>query len=132
MKKLCPCFSGKPYSECCKWYHEGNLPENALVLMRSRYAAYALGLADYIMRTTHPDNPHFSADSDRWKKEIVQFSQNTHFEGLKILEFTDGPQSAYVAFTAYLRQEGEDVSFTERSHFIKVGESWLYKEGKIC
>lgn len=45
-KNLCPCHSQKCYEECCKRYHEGAAAENALILMRSRYSAYALQLAD--------------------------------------------------------------------------------------
>ncbi|HSW86593.1 MAG TPA: YchJ family metal-binding protein [Rhabdochlamydiaceae bacterium] len=131
MKKLCPCFSDIPYSECCKRYHDGSLAENALVLMRSRYSAYALHLADYIIKTTHPSNSGFSSDIKEWKKDILQFSQTTQFNGLKISEFTDGDSSAYVTFTAYLSQGNQDVSFTERSSFVKEGDKWFYKSGVI-
>ncbi len=124
---LCPCCSQKPYCECCKRYHDGAPAENALALMRSRYAAYALHLADYIVATTHPDNPAYSPDSSSWKKEILRFSHNTSFVGLKIVEFIDGAKSAYVTFTAYLKQNGQDATFTEKSHFVKVGGRWFYK-----
>lgn len=128
---LCPCHSGKPYQECCKAYHAGQLPENALALMRSRYAAYALHLADYIMQTTHPDNRSYSSDEVHWKKEILKHYKQTDFYGLKILDFIDGPKEAYVIFTAYLRQDRRDMSFTERSRFLKEGDSWLYESGEI-
>ncbi len=45
----CPCGSGLKYKKCCQKYHKGALPSTALLLMKSRYSAYALGLADYIM-----------------------------------------------------------------------------------
>ncbi len=128
-KKLCPCHSGKWYRDCCKPYHEGKLPENALLLMRSRYAAYALGLADYIIATTHPSNPDYSAPTEQWKQEILAFSNQTRFLGLTIHTFLDGPSEAYVAFTAHLEQNGIDASFTEKSRFFKEGERWLYTEG---
>lgn len=126
----CPCWSGKVYEGCCRRYHDGVLPENALALMRSRYAAYALGLADYIMATTHPDNPAYTADVKTWKQNILEFSKNTRFEDLKILEFIDGPQNAYVTFTAYLKQSGRDATFTEKSYFVKEGARWLYHSGE--
>ena len=47
----CPCCSGKS-AICCQKYHKGLTPENALVLMRSRYSAYALGVGDYLIETT--------------------------------------------------------------------------------
>jgi len=125
--KSCPCHSQKPYQECCKRYHEGIPAENALLLMRSRYAAYALGLAEYIMHTTHPKNPVFNPQFELWKKEILTFSRSTAFTGLKILEFIDGPQIAFVTFTASLKEGNKDLSFTEKSEFEKIGNQWFYK-----
>lgn len=94
--------------------------------MRSRYAAYALHLADYIIDTTHPENPSYSNKRAEWRKEILQFSQTTSFEGLKILEFIDGEKTATVTFTASLKQGGRDTTFTEKSQFAKVNGHWLY------
>jgi SEC-C motif domain protein len=127
----CPCHSGKAYCECCKFYHTGKLPENALALMRSRYAAYALQLTDYILRTTHPANPGYSSDKEHWKKEILKNYKHTDFYGLKIVDFIDGPIEAYVTFTAYLKEKGRDRSFTERSRFLNVDGRWLYESGVI-
>ena len=132
---LCPCSSQKSYRECCKKYHDGALPENALLLMRSRYSAYALQLAEYIIKTTHPDNPSYSTNSQMWKREILQFTSSTQFEGLKIIEFIDGHDKATVVFTAYLRQgrdgSSHNATFTEKSIFVKIGEEWLYKSGTL-
>jgi SEC-C motif-containing protein len=127
---LCPCHSGKSYSVCCKPYHTGKLPEHALALMRSRYSAYALQLTDYIMQTTHPQNPVYSSDRRLWKKEIHSHYKETDFYGLKIVDFIDGSQEAYVTFTAFLKQASHDFSFTERSRFLKVNGKWLYESGE--
>jgi SEC-C motif-containing protein len=128
--KDCPCFSGKPYEECCGKCHAGALPETALALMRSRYAAYAVGNADYLMDTTHPDNPAYSLDRQGWKKKILEFSKNTRFEGLTIVDFIDGKEEAFVTFTAYLKQGDHDASFTEKSRFLKITGKWLYVSGE--
>ncbi len=127
----CPCHSQKLYRDCCERYHKGEPPENALALMRSRYAAYALGLVDYIIATTHPKNSHYLEDHTKWKEEILRFSQATHFEGLTIHEFVDDAQTAYVTFTAILKQKGNDASFTEKSRFEKVDGRWLYRDGQM-
>lgn len=37
----CPCFSGKPYGECCKPFHEGEKKPQPVEVMRARYAAFA-------------------------------------------------------------------------------------------
>jgi len=59
LTNFCPCCSLREYDLCCKPFHEGVLPENALQLMRSRYAAYVLNMPDYIVATTHPASPQF-------------------------------------------------------------------------
>jgi len=49
----CPCGSGKKYKDCCfRWHKITNAP-NALLLMKSRFTAYAVGNAEYIIKTTH-------------------------------------------------------------------------------
>lgn len=123
----CPCASKAQYHKCCKPYHDGAPAENALHLMRSRYAAYALGLADYIIDTTHNEHPEYSRDRNAWKKSIENFSKSTNFDHLTIDEFVDGEQTATVSFTAHLRQGGNDASFGEKSYFVKENNRWFYK-----
>lgn len=119
------------YSTCCQPYHDGALPENAEVLMRSRYSAYALQLADYIIQTTHPSNPAYTADKRLWKEEILQFCRDMQFTGLHIEEFVEGPERATVTFTAQLKQGDFDASFREKSLFIKEDGRWFYASGEI-
>lgn len=130
IQHICPCGSGENYLSCCSRYHKGMLPENALALMKSRYAAYAMQQADYIIKTTHPANPLYMQDVKAWKMHILQFSRSTEFRKLEILDFIDGDIEAFVTFTAHLIQNGQDVSFTEKSRFQKIGKQWLYKEGQ--
>lgn len=123
----CPCLSGKPYYECCKAYHQRKqLPENALLLMRSRYSAYALCLIDYIIATTHPENPSYLPNKSEWKKQIQFFCQQTEFEGLDILEFQEYHDEAFVTFLARLKQGKNNASFKEKSRFKKLSDRWLY------
>jgi SEC-C motif-containing protein len=129
MSNLCPCHSGAPYTTCCQPYHEGLPAENALKLMRSRYSAYALHLADYIIATTHPQNPAYQTNHPKWKKEILDHTHKTAFESLKILEFVDGKTEATVTFHAGLSQHHQDISFTEKSSFLKVDGRWYYLSG---
>jgi SEC-C motif domain protein len=123
---MCPCCSGKNYTECCAPYHLGKEPPNALALMRSRYSAYAKGNAEYIIRTTHRKNPYYLRDTELWKKEIQMFCRQTKFTGLDILSFEDEKDIAYVTFTAHLEQNNQDVSFSEKSLFEKVDNHWRY------
>lgn len=127
----CPCTSGSPYKECCGRYHAGQKPEDALVLMKSRYCAYVRKNIDYIVKTTHPLNHSRNKSTARWKQELAEFANNTQFLGLRIIEFVDGDKSATVTFTAYLMQADRDISFTEKSTFLKVKGQWLYQSGEI-
>ena len=123
----CPCGSQKKYKKCCAVYHKGALAPNALILMKSRYSAYATGNADYIIKTTHPENPDFTTERTSWKKDIDIFSKHTEFLGLKIIEFIDGEEEAYVTFEASL----SSGLLTEKSRFLKSDERWLYVDGLI-
>ncbi|DAB39509.1 MAG: zinc chelation protein SecC [Sulfuricurvum sp. GWF2_44_89] len=122
---LCPCHSGKKYKQCCQPYHRGILPSTAEKLMRSRYSAFALGLAEYIMATTHPNNSDYTEETERWRKSILNFSQTTRFLGLKIGEFSDGKEEAFVRFEAIL----DGGSLCEKSRFLNVEGKWLYESG---
>jgi SEC-C motif-containing protein len=128
----CPCCSGRPYAQCCQKYHRGLLPKNALALMRSRYSAYALGLAEYIIETTHSDSPHWVANRKQWLHQIQAFSREVSFDGLEILETKNEDGVAFVAFVAHLSKEGTDLTFTEKSRFFKQGQAWKYVDGKIA
>ncbi|MGL1617823.1 YchJ family protein, partial [Vibrio parahaemolyticus] len=58
----CPCGSAVDYAGCCGRYHLGAEPPTAATLMRARYSAFALGLEDFLMATSHsttrPGTPH--------------------------------------------------------------------------
>lgn len=130
MSKLCPCHSQRSYKQCCEPFHnKTKTPENAVDLMRSRYSAYAMGLADYIISTTHPLNPAYSKDKELWKQQIVHFSKGTKFVDLKILESSLEENRSYVTFHAILFQGSKDISFKERSCFLKENDVWLYYSG---
>ncbi len=123
----CPCQSGYKYKKCCAMYHKGAVVKNALLLMRSRYSAYAVGDSAYIMRTTHPENPDFSEDITTWRTSIDLFCQQTEFENLEILEWSDGAEEAFVTFRATL----SSGVMIEKSRFLQVSERWLYVDGII-
>lgn len=119
----CPCGSGLKYKKCCKTYHDGKVPKSALLLMKSRYSAYALNQYKYIIKT------HYK--STETIESIKEFSENTTFEKLEILEFLDGENEAFVTFRANLFTNNNDSSFTEKSRFIKENEKWFYIDGEM-
>ena len=131
-KKLCPCQSRKPYRDCCEKYLDGKKkPQNAKDLMRSRFSAYALSDADYIIKTSHPKNVCFRKDLKTLKEEVLRFCKETSFENLEILDFIEEKDKAFVTFIAYLKADKKDITFTEISHFEKQNGKWLYIDGQL-
>lgn len=127
----CPCHSNLPYTQCCKKLHQGSLPSDALSVMRARYCAYALGLVDYIIHTTHVDNSIYSRDLASWKKSLKQFCSQTQFSNLEIVHFEQQGNLAYVSFIASLQQKNEVFALIEKSTFKKEGNRWLYLAASI-
>ena len=126
----CPCGSLQKYKKCCKVFHDKiKLPKTALELMKSRFTAFSVQNADYIIFTTHKDNPDFTNDIKSWKADILDLSQNTNLEKLEILDFSEEDAEdteSFVTFKATLKQYNNDISFTEKSRFLKENGNWLY------
>jgi len=123
--ETCLCGSGLSYSECCKPYHEGALPDTAEQLMRSRFTAYAYRIADYLIQTwdasKRPANIDFSKETAHWQK-------------LQILNCKKGratDSKGLVEFKAFYGQDREDYFMHELSRFVKKGRHWFYLDGVI-
>ena len=128
---MCPCGSLKKYKKCCKPFHDKiTFPKTALELMKSRYCAFFICNPEYIIFTTHEKNPDFTSNIDLWKKSIIDFSKNTKFMNLEILDFIDEKES-FVTFKVTLFQNDEDISFIEKSRFLKVNDIWFYVDGEF-
>jgi len=125
--KACPCGSSYKYKKCCSIYHKGALAPTALLLMKSRYCAYAVGDSRYIIKTTHPDNPDYTDDIKSWEESILNFSRQTYFLGLKIIDFTEGEEEAFVTFIAHL----SSGDLKEKSRFLKHNGQWMYMDGEF-
>lgn len=95
--------------------------------MRSRYAAYVAGDVDYIIATTDPEGPQFQADRPAWARSIAAFSEATRFEQLEIRAASPvDDERGEVEFFVRLSRGGDDVSFVERSSFVRRDGRWLY------
>lgn len=129
---ICPCGSLKKYKKCCKPFHDKiTFPKTALELMKSRFSAFAVLIADYIIFTTHENNSDYISDLKLWNQDIMNFSKNTRFERLEILDFIEGEVESFVTFKATLFQDNTDISFIEKSRFLKVEDKWLYIDGQF-
>jgi len=127
----CPCGSDVKYKKCCQAFHKGKLSKTALELMKSRYSAFYVGDANYIIKTTHKENPDFTLDIKQWKDDILSFSKNSDFKKLTILDFIDLGSEAFVTFRVELYIDSKDNSFIEKSRFLKSNNQWLYHSGEI-
>ena len=132
VNSICPCGSLKKYKKCCKIFHDNiKNPSNALELMKSRFSAFTFLRSDYIIKTTHQQNCDFSLDTFSWRDDIEKFSKNTNFEKLEILDFIDSEIESFVTFKATLFQNKKDISFIEKSRFLKENNIWLYVDGEF-
>ena len=95
--------------------------------MRSRFSAYALGLVEYVVVTTHPDGPQWRQDL---ALNVQHFCNTTSFDGLTVHGADHDGDEGHVSFTAHLRRNGRDASFGERSTFYRVDGRWLYHSGE--
>ncbi|MGY4857052.1 YchJ family protein [Cryobacterium sp. AP23] len=116
----CPCLSGNSYAECCGRLHSGQArAATAEMLMRSRYSAFAVGDADYLLRTWHP----------RSRPTTLELDPGVHWLRLDIERTQTGgllDTEGIVEFTAHARQDGVRTQQHEVSRFEKVAGEWLY------
>ncbi|TFB46597.1 hypothetical protein E3O23_17560 [Cryobacterium tagatosivorans] len=116
----CPCLSGETYGECCGPLHagQGSAP-TAERLMRSRYAAFAVGAAGYLLTTWHPSTRPDSLELDaemKWVRlDILRTVRGGPLD-------TDG----VVEFVAHYRLDGQRGQQHESSRFLKIDRRWFY------
>jgi len=99
--------------------------------MRSRYSAYALGLADYIIATTDPDGPAWIPDAAGWRRDILAFTQGSEFLALSVGASDAQGDVGWVTFHAEITQGGSDASFGETSRFTRLDGRWCYHSGAV-
>ena len=126
----CLCGSTLKYKRCCGPLHDGVPARTPEALMRSRYAAYALGKVDYVLTTTDPDGPQFERDAAAWRASVAAFSAGTQFLGLTVLATAATGDVGEVTFHVRLTQAGRDASFGETSRFTLRAGRWFYHSGQ--
>lgn len=120
----CPCLSGETYGACCGPLHAHAAPApTAERLMRSRYSAFAVGDAAWLLETWHPSTRPTELKLDpevRWFRLDVLRTER------------GGPldDRGAVEFAAHHRVDGQAEVQREVSRFVRDrARRWLYVDG---
>lgn len=91
--------------------------------MRSRYSAYVLQLADYLLATWHPDT----------RPAALQFDPALRWLGLSVRAHrVIDAEHAEVEFIARCRAGGGSAQrHCELSRFERIEGRWLYRDGVV-
>jgi SEC-C motif-containing protein len=90
-------------------------------LMRSRYSAFVLERADYLLATWHP----------RTRPAQLEFEPGARWLGLAVKRHqSTGPDAAVVEFVARYRVGGKAVRLHEVSRFEREAGRWWYLDGE--
>ena len=121
--RRCPCGTGLTYAECCGRLHDGTATAGtAEQLMRSRYSAFAVGDAAYLLDTWHP----------RTRPRTLELDPAVRWTGLEIVATTAGSmldREGTVEFeAAYVVDRAAGVQ-RERSRFVREDGRWFYLDG---
>lgn len=88
--------------------------------MRSRYSAYARGLADYLRDTWHVSS----------RPAALDLSDGPKWMGLAVLDHAVvAPERATVEFVARYKAGGRAGKLHEVSRFVRENGRWYYVDG---
>jgi SEC-C motif-containing protein len=120
----CYCGSGNSFESCCSSYINGiEKAPTALVLMKSRYSAYATHQVDYLLATTHSSERKYYS-----REEILHWATANKWQKLEIISATENT----VEFKAYFLDENNVTQVHyEFSTFRQESGSWFYVDGKF-
>jgi SEC-C motif-containing protein len=123
----CPCGSTLPYAGCCGRWHDGaqylQAPD-AAALMRSRYSAFVLERADYLLAT-------WAATT---RPASVDFEPGLRWLGLQVRQHrVIDAGHAEVEFVARSKLGGRAHRLHETSRFTRRADGrWVYLDGEIA
>tara|TARA_R110000772_G_scaffold30532_11_gene75706 strand:+ start:1789 stop:2181 length:393 start_codon:yes stop_codon:yes gene_type:complete len=122
----CICGSNKDFTRCCQPFLEGKAKARTVrQLVRSRYAAYALGAhAKYLKQTWHPSTVRNIGMADL---------DNSAYEwlSLQIVRHLQKGDMGQVEFKAvYKEAGGKEQTHHEISVFQRLKGVWYYYDGQ--
>jgi SEC-C motif domain protein len=92
--------------------------------MRSRFSAFVVRDADYLIRSWHPAT----------RPARVDFDPGLRWERLVVLGSTDGGPfntEGTVEFRAHYTQDGQEGRLREVSRFVRHEGAWVYLDGEV-
>lgn len=125
----CPCgrlnTAKQPlaYGQCCgRWLETDDPAPDAETLMRSRYSAFVLARAPYLLQTWHASK----------RPSKVSFDPGVKWLGLEVRQHQVlDADHAEVEFVARQREPGgRAVRLHERSRFVREDGRWYYVNGE--
>lgn len=96
--------------------------------MRSRYTAFTIANADYLMKSHH-----ISTRPVKEKEEIKNWAQSVKWMGLSIINTIKGQindKEGMVEFKALYMDKGQLQAIHEKSLFRKEKGMWFYVSGQ--
>jgi SEC-C motif-containing protein len=120
----CYCGGPKKFQDCCELYIRGvQKAPTAEALMRSRYSAYVVHEADYLLATTHSLERKYHS-----KTEILNWAISNQWQQLEVVKVTKNT----VEFKAYyIDAQLHHQIHHEFSNFKFEHDSWFYVDGKF-
>ena len=116
----CPCGSGKAYQLCCQPCHAGAAADTPKALMRSRFSAFVVKDADYLLATWHPDT----------RPATLQLDDSPDWVGLQVLSSGEQEGRGQVHFRAVYRLPDGFGYLEEASDFVREDGRWFYLSGQ--
>lgn len=140
----CACGSGLTYSKCCEEWHDRGEATDPLVLIKSRYSAYAYCLPEFIIATTQKKGPEWVTNTDEWEQDLLAFCNDYDFVstnpnrrlGLIIEQCKyQGDDKAELLFKALMTKRNDPapklVELWEKSTVIRESNYWVYNNGVL-
>jgi len=116
----CPCGLPAPYDACCGRLHAGAPAATAELLMRSRYAAFAVGDPAHLLATWHSTT----------RPRRLRLDRGRRWTGLQVLGRTGGgllDATGTVRFRAQYADGGHEGGAQEEdSLFVREDGAWRY------
>lgn len=131
---ICPCRAGAQppkgkslaaslpsFAQCCgRFIDSQSTAPDAEHLMRSRYTAYVLERADYLLATWHAST----------RPAHLEFDDHPQWLGLSVKHHRiTGPNTSEVEFVARYKTNGRATRMHERSQFVQEANQWFYVDG---